>query len=120
MWFQPCVLCVNRTSRAYSQAGNRVTAKTMQRLAAAVWALGIALESVSLGAQRPLDSAQGQPIFRSRVDLVTVDATVTGPDGRAVDGLAAGDFALKVDGETRRVVSAQYVAFDRPEFHSNL
>lgn len=89
-----------------------MAAKTLQRLVAVAAALAIAWEWGSLDAQ--------QPIFRARVDLVTVDATVTGPDGRAVDGLSAGDFALKVDGETRRVVSAQYVVFDRPEFHSNL
>lgn len=86
-----------------------MTAKTLQRLTAA---LALALAGASLNAQ--------QPLFRARIDLVTVDATVTGPDGRVVDGLAAGDFALKVDGETRRVVSAQYVVFDRPELHSNL
>lgn len=54
-------------------------------------------------------------VFRSRVDLVTVDATVTGPDGRVIDGLSAADFSLQIDGETRRVVSAQYVEFARPE-----
>lgn len=66
--------------------------------------LGLASE-IAIGAQ--------QPIFRSRVDLVTVDATVTGPDGRAVNGLDASDFRLHVDGQTRRVVAAQYVEFDR-------
>lgn len=89
-----------------------MTPKTLQTLAAAAAALGLALEVVAIGAQ--------QPVFRSRVDLVTVDATVTGPEGRVADGLAAGDFTLQVDGETRRVVSAQYVVFDRPESRSNL
>ena len=97
-----------------------MTSKTRQRLTAFAAVLGFALAGISLGAQQPFDSAQGKPIFRARVDLVTVDATVTGPDGRVVDDLSAGDFTLKVDGESRRVVSAQYVAFDRPEFRSNL
>jgi VWFA-related protein len=51
---------------------------------------------------------------------VTVDVTVTGPDGHAVDGLEAGDFVLKVDGAPRRIVSAQYVAFRRPDSSSDL
>ena len=91
-----------------------------QNLSMGAAALGLMLGAVALAGQEPFDYAQGKPIFRTRIDLVTVDATVTGPDGRAVDGLGAGDFALRVDGETRRVVSAQYVAFDRPELRSSL
>jgi VWFA-related protein len=104
--------------------------KTLRQLVTAAAALGLVAETLIAGAQPPVDSAHpstslgmtlssskghAQPIFRSRVDLVTVDATVTGPDGRVVDGLAAGDFSLQVDGETRRVVSAQYVEFARHE-----
>jgi len=51
---------------------------------------------------RPLP--QVQVVARSRSAPVA-HGTVTGPDGRVVDGLAAGDFALQVDGQTRRVVS---------------
>jgi len=105
------MLTVVKALRGYSQAGNRVTSKTSRRLAAATAVLGLASE-ITIGAQ--------QPIFRSRVDLVTVDATVTGPDGRAVNGLDASDFRLHVDGQTRRVVAAQYVEFDRPESGSAL
>jgi hypothetical protein len=89
-----------------------VTVKTRQRLAAAAGVAGLALQAIALDAQ--------QAIFRTRVDLVTVDATVIGADGRSIDGLTAGDFALKVDGEPRRVVSAHYVAFAPLEARSNL
>jgi VWFA-related protein len=88
--------------------------KTVGRTTSAVIALGLACQAGVFARD------QSQPIFRSRVDLVTVDATVTGPDGRVADGLAAGDFSLKVDGEARRVVSAQYVQFDRGELGSTL
>ena len=70
------------------------------------------------GLRAPLDGQE--PIFRAGIDLVTVDATVMGPDGRAVEELGAGDFALQVDGEARRVVSAQYVAFARPDHDATL
>jgi VWFA-related protein len=84
-------------------------------------AIGLSLAAVVVvHGQQPFDSAHAKPIFRARVDLVTVDATVVGPDGRAADHLDAGDFALKVDGETRRIVSAQYVAFGRPESTATL
>ncbi len=53
-------------------------------------------------------------VFRSRVELVTVDATVLGSDGRQLSTLAPADFELKVDGEPRPVLSAQFVAQDVP------
>lgn len=37
---------------------------------------------------------QQQPVFRTGVDLVQVDAVVTGDDGRPVGGLTAADFAI--------------------------
>jgi len=55
-------------------------------------------------------AARQQPTFRSGVDLVTVDATVLGPNGDPVDNLQPQDFQLKVDGQARRVVSAQFVS----------
>lgn len=59
-----------------------------------------------------------EAVFRSGVDLVTVDATVLARDGHPVTGLGPDDFLLKVDGAARRVVSAHFVAqaaaSDRP------
>lgn len=57
----------------------------------------------------PVDS----PIFRSGVDLVTVDATVLDNEGRPIEGLGAQDFELSVDGRPRPVASAQFVAISR-------
>ncbi|MGH9202234.1 MAG: hypothetical protein ACRD2A_13480, partial [Vicinamibacterales bacterium] len=53
-------------------------------------------------------------VFRSRVDLVTVDATVLGSDGLPVSTLEAGDFVLRVDGRQRRIVTAEFVGEVRP------
>jgi VWFA-related protein len=49
-------------------------------------------------------------VFRSGVDLVTIDATVIAPSGQPVATLTAEDFVLTVDGERRPVVSAQFVS----------
>jgi VWFA-related protein len=70
-------------------------------LTASLVASAVAL--VSVGAQQ-------SPVFRSGVDLVTVDATVVDGTGRPIVGLTAGDFTLEVDGQPRRIVSVQYVA----------
>lgn len=54
-------------------------------------------------------AAQDPPVFRSGVDLITVDATVVAANGTPNPTLGADDFVLKVDGTVRRVVSAQFV-----------
>lgn len=67
------------------------------------------LAAVVLGGAVAAAGAQ-EVVFRARVDLVTVDATVIGPDGRPVSGLGPDHFVLKVDGRSRRIVSSQFVA----------
>ena len=57
-----------------------------------------------------LGLAAEQPIFRTSVDLVTVDAAVHDADGRPVADLRAGDFRVEVDGRVRPVTSAQFVS----------
>jgi VWFA-related protein len=54
--------------------------------------------------------AQQSPVFRSGVDLVTVDATVVDGTGQPVEGLGPDDFRLEVDGEPRRIISVQFVS----------
>jgi VWFA-related protein len=56
-----------------------------------------------------LASAQ-DVVFRTSVDLVTVDATVLDGSGKPVDSLTADDFALRVDGQPRRILSAYFVS----------
>jgi len=53
---------------------------------------------------------QSPPAIRLAVDRVPVDVSVIGEDGRPVTGLTATDFALDVDGRSRRIVSAEYVS----------
>ena len=53
-----------------------------------------------------------QPIFRSGVDLVTVDAAVHDDEGRPVGTLRVEDFRLEVDGRERPITSAQFVGLD--------
>ena len=48
--------------------------------------------------------AQQAPAFRASVDIVALSVTVTGPDGRFVEGLAARDFSVLEDGVPQSVV----------------
>jgi VWFA-related protein len=57
------------------------------------------------------EAVQG-PTFRTGIDLVAVDVAVVDRNGRPVEDLRAPDFAVKIDGEVRRVVSAELVKVD--------
>jgi VWFA-related protein len=81
-------------------------------------ALAVLLASVTLSAQDPPQTppqpetpAQG-PTFRTGVELVTVDVAVSDERGRPVADLLPPDFVVKIDGEVRRVVSAEHVRID--------
>ncbi len=76
------------------------------RLAGAL-VLGATALAASPGAQT--QAASGQPIFRSGVDLITIDVTVVDGGGRQVTDLDARDFEVTVDGQSRAVFSASLV-----------
>jgi VWFA-related protein len=50
-----------------------------------------------------------RPAFRSGVELVTIDVNVVDRQGQPVRGLSPSDFAVTVEGQPRRVVSAEFV-----------
>ena len=55
-----------------------------------------------------------QPVFRSGVDLVTVDVLVVDKDGHPIPELKAEDFTVTVDGKPRRITSVEHLThFDR-------
>ncbi len=70
----------------------------------------VALTASSDHAQEPTPPTAK---FRARVELITIDVAAVDKDGRPVEDLRAGDFAVKVDGRNRSVVSAQLVKVDR-------
>ena len=69
-------------------------------------AAGVVASAVGLAA------LPGPPqVFRSSVDLVRVDVQVVTSDGHPMIGLTADDFEVGIDGDRRRVVSAELVKF---------
>lgn len=89
----------------------------MEQRLSRVWALAAAsVLSVSLPALAQVP-AQGQdtpqgPTFRSGVDVTTVDVAVVDGRGLPVEDLRAPEFEVKIDGEVRRIVSAELVKVD--------
>lgn len=59
--------------------------------------------------QAPIE--QG-PTFRTGVELITVDVSVVDSRGRPVEDLRAPEFSVQINGEPRRVVTAELVRFD--------
>src|SRR5688572_20236913 len=55
--------------------------------------------------------AQG-PTFKTGIDVIAVDVAVVDRQGKPVEDLLAAEFAVKVDGEVRRVASAELVKVD--------
>jgi VWFA-related protein len=51
-----------------------------------------------------------QPVFRSGVELLEVDVSVVDNSGRPVTTLRAPEFAVTVDGQTRRVVNSEFIS----------
>src|SRR5690242_11395374 len=64
---------------------------------------------------QPSSSAQAPvqgPTFRTGVEVIAVDVAVVDGRGKPVEDLLAPDFAVKIDGQVRRVVSAEQVKID--------
>lgn len=62
----------------------------------------------AVGASAAAAAQQPPPQFRSGVDLMTIDVTVTTADGRPVADLGAGDFVVSVGGQPRKVLMARF------------
>ena len=52
------------------------------------------------------------PTFRTGVEVIAIDVAVVDGRGKPVEDLLAPDFVVKIDGEPRRVVSAEQVKID--------
>jgi VWFA-related protein len=70
-------------------------------------AIGAAPQAPRQGQSQAQNQTQ-QPVFRSGVDLVTVDVLVVDRDGRPVPELKAEDFRVTVDGKPRRITSVEF------------
>ena len=81
-------------------------------------ALLVVVACLSANAQEPEQKPATQeppiqgPTFRTGIELVTVDVGVSDERGRPVTDLLPPDFVVKIDGQLRKVVSAEHVRID--------
>jgi VWFA-related protein len=71
----------------------------------------VAVSASAASQQADTQTAPG-PTFRTGIDLITIDVAVVDRNGRPVDDLGAAEFSVKIDGEQRRVVSAELTKVD--------
>jgi VWFA-related protein len=74
----------------------------------------LTLSGAVLCAQAPSPKPQAPdkpqaPVFRSGVELISVDITALDSNGRQVTDLTAGEFQVEVDGDKRSVQSVEYI-----------
>jgi hypothetical protein len=69
----------------------------------------IVLAAMTVHAQQPQT-----PVFRSSVEVTSLDVGAVDDHGRPVTGLGPADFTVQIDGATRRVVSADWVSLVTP------
>lgn len=67
--------------------------------------LGLSLTAIAAA----VASAQEPPKFTSAVEVTSIDATVIDDHGRPIPNLAPADFRVRIDGQDRRVVTADWV-----------
>ena len=68
------------------------------------------LAAAALTAQQPPQT----PVFRSSIEVTSVDVGVVDRDGKPITGLTASDFTVQIDGAPRRVLSAEWVSLVTP------
>ncbi len=76
-----------------------------------LFALAIVMSATVAAAQQAQGQTQ-QPTFRTGVDVITVDVAALDSRGQPVTDLHGPEFTVKIDGQVRRVVSADLVKYE--------
>lgn len=84
--------------------------RAMAALGCRIVGLAAALPWIVVVAQEPK-----VPVFKAEVDLIAIDATVVDRTGNPVADLRPEDFEVRIDGQVRRVASAQFLSYARQD-----
>lgn len=73
------------------------------------------MSAVGVIAQQQVQPQPDVPVFRSSVEVTSLDVGAYDSNGRPVTDLTSGDFSVRIDGADRRVVSAEWVSLETEE-----
>jgi VWFA-related protein len=76
----------------------------------AILSVLVALSAAASGASALLAQSDQAPVFRSGVEVMEVDVTVVDAKGMPVRDLRVPEFTVTVDGQPRRVISAEFIS----------
>ena len=76
----------------------------------AILSVLIALSMAGPGASELLAQSNQAPVFRSGIEVMEVDVTVVDEKGMPVRDLRAPEFTVTIDGQPRRVISAEFIS----------
>ena len=76
----------------------------------AILSVLVALSVAGPGATALLAQSDQAPVFRSGVEVMEVDVTVVDAKGMPVRDLRAPEFTVTIDGQPRRVISAEFIS----------
>ncbi|MGH9201529.1 MAG: VWA domain-containing protein, partial [Vicinamibacterales bacterium] len=79
-----------------------------------ITAVALSAQSGSAPAPQEPPVQPQTPVFRAGVDLLSVDVTALDSNGRQVTDLTPNDFIVEVDGDVRKVATAEYVRLVDP------
>ena len=96
-----------RRTRGTRRKRNSLRALRVLRLTSCHAAAVSLLAAAALAQQPP-----PKPSFQSSVEVTSVDVTVVDDKGKPLQNLAPPDFVVKIDGNARRVVTAEWVPLD--------
>src|SRR5207237_1279921 len=90
--------------------------RIMERLAAPTGGRGrtangaLAGVACMLGGRLTADAQDQAPRFQTTVDVTSIDVTVVDDRGKPITTLVPGEFMIRIDGNLRRVVSAEWIS----------
>jgi len=78
---------------------------------------GLLFSYVVSGFSRTVVHAQQppKPSFQASVEVTSLDATVVDDRGKPITNLTTADFNIRIDGQQRRIVSAEWIPLTAPE-----
>src|SRR5262245_14159542 len=111
---RPLPSCLAEARRLLASGGGACVAIALTAATLAAQSGSSTTQQPASPQPQPASPQQQPPIFRAGVDLLSVDVTALDNNGRQVVDLTPADFVVEVDGDPRKVATAEFVRLADP------